>query len=325
MGDNLCQVRACQLALLARESELSKEKIVKHVSQHRSAEEKVLWFEAEVGHAKKRDGALEAWVSVENFLKKMALDFLYEEDHVFLYQSYFLTKYRKFLEEKKGSFIDSELAQKSLLLGTRKTNRLVIILQRKICLRTCRFVEKNLPSSFIQNLPYRLTDYLRKDGVHRTMYPFYFSSLAAINVIQQKKIPNLFIIRSTVDNTTVQFWKQGKSFSTASKETEEYILWEGLSGTLQKDNQRAWEQAFSWEMILAFLASHEPYVPSVKAQDCQNLGEEYEHFLELSRRWGMGEKKIGFVFFRHVTLDNFRHRIFKVLQAKTVKDEVSYA
>ncbi len=87
----------------------------------RSAEEKVLWFEAEVGQAKKRDGALEAWVSVENFLKKMALDFLYEEDHVFLYQSYFLTKYRKFLEEKKGSFIDSELAQKSLLLGTRKT------------------------------------------------------------------------------------------------------------------------------------------------------------------------------------------------------------
>ncbi len=279
VGDNLCQVRACQLVLLALDAPIMHREINFLFASKKKLLEKLFWFQKKISESNSQNQVLDDSVPSEKFLNQLDINFIIPEKIIFVYESYFLTKYKEFTEERRGAFIDRKETAKKLKFSEQLTNNIILDLQRRLCVKTCNFVCENLPKSFLNSLPLELSFYCKEDILQRPMFPFYYSTLAVVHVVREKKILNCFVVNSKDSKCRFPCYVLGKDFlfeETLPINDQPLLLWEGWSSFYNGSNEKNWKKKFSmvdpWELVLANVAYHRQYVDSIKFMPRESYG-----------------------------------------------------
>ncbi len=210
-------------------------------------QEKFFSIEAKSEQAKERDFFLDECCQVLSFLNALDLVFFIEEDFLWVYLSFLLTKFRFFTKDKKATYIDRRKMALQLDMTETMANKITIDAQRKLALRSTTFVRENLSEDFISRLPCSFYDYLKEDLLERAMYPFFFSTLAGINAIKKEKILSCFEISSSQGGERILFYVRGEEILTepfVEFKNEPMVVWKGWVYCPDKSFARAWKKIF---------------------------------------------------------------------------------
>ncbi len=323
VGDNLCQVRACELALLARRSSKNHELILSFLDTKKNIFTVFSWFQDLLNKSSTKSLFLDKPVTILEFLTEINLNFKLSKDILFIYQCFFLTKYRKYTNDFQKTYIDYKDASKKLSLSKTLVDTICFSIQKKLCIRTSQFVQKNLPSTFLNSAPLKFQEYLKQDRRGRVIPPFFFSTLAVLTMIQKEKLTSLISVR---DLKNEEAWECALSGKNSIKEENFCIIWHG-STTYSGMKKKKWLEEFQslgpWKVILAVVAQHPQYVDSMKIENELLFGFDYRQSLALAKKLNLSEPHLSFLSISHVTFNKKEHRIGEKNEGLGIEQEVA--